>query len=336
MKKKCNDVSSPNWLPGEPGYLGNLVPSMLGTCWVPAGTVPYALQSLPGDIWLKIVDHTGRRDGLRHTCRKLMGIIPAFYRAEVTGSDDLGCFTEFLRSRVGHLYGVDVCMDDSQHRHLELDKFCAASSAFVAALAQCPDLHILRMRILTIEPATVAQLPVRTLDFYWGDYYILSGESRERVVTDFLLTMKNSCSIHTLNIYIDADTDDDLYFLSEPSSCSSLGLQIMYFHSQHHGQWDKKNKTMEAMAVLKGNPAVCSLTIINDCCGDCFGYGDALAMAISQLRFSGSIHTLHLDFDDTRVTNIGAVCLSQLRESPALRTLILSLRSANRDNQFAK
>ena len=92
MKKKCNDGSSPNWLPGEPGYLGNLVPSMLGTCWVPAGTVPYALQSLPGDIWLKIVDHNGRRDGLRRTCRKLMAIIPAIYRAELL----------LVRQRPGH------------------------------------------------------------------------------------------------------------------------------------------------------------------------------------------------------------------------------------------
>ena len=55
-------------------------------------TVPYALQSLPGDIWLKIVDHNGRRDGLRRTCRKLMAIIPAVYRAELL----------LVRQRPGH------------------------------------------------------------------------------------------------------------------------------------------------------------------------------------------------------------------------------------------
>ena len=136
--------------PGTPGYLGHLVP---------AGTVPYALQSLPGEIWLKIVDHTGRHNGLRRTCRKLRAIIPAVYRAKVSGSEDLGCFTEFLRSRVGHLYGVDVIAHGPWPRSEimvmneimmqpgwvppEWDKFCAASTAFVAVLAQCPDLHVL-------------------------------------------------------------------------------------------------------------------------------------------------------------------------------------------------
>ena len=202
-----------------------------------------------------------------------MAIIPAVYRAEVTGSDDLRCFTEVLRSTVGHLYGVDVGITRDEFD--ELDEFRAASSAFVAALAQC--------------------------------------------------------SIHALNIRINAENDEDLYFLSELSSCSSLGLEIRFDCSD----WDPDpNTMMEAMAVLKGNPALCSLTISSQSDNGWYhrGYGDALAMAMSQLRFSGSIHTLDLDFDGTCVTNIGAVCLSQLRESPALRALTLSLRRAYLDS----
>ena len=328
-------VFASHWKPGTPGYLGHLVP---------AGTVPYALQSLPGDIWLKIVDHTGRHNGLRRTCRKLMTIIPAVYRAKVTGSEDLGCFTEFLRSRVGHLYGVDVIAHDMTHSPWpthkndtsqdiystpEWDKFCAASSAFVAVLAQCPDLHVLRMLIPIAEPAIVAQLHVRTLDFIWPR--CLSPKSRKQVVKDFLSTMNNSCTIHTLNIDIVIDADiDDLCFMGEPSSsCSSLSLEILLgFEEGEEEQWH--TKMIEAMAVLKGNPALCSLTITTDGYG--YGYGDALAMAVSQLRYSGSIHTLHLDFDETGITAVGAVCLSQLRNSPALCALTLSLRGAYLDN----
>ena len=295
-----------------------------------AGTVPY---TLPYNIWLEIVDHIGRRDELRRTCRKLMAIIPAFYCAKVTGSVDLVLFTEFLCSRVAHhLYGVDVCMTRQAERAWIRDErpmsdevwadFFIASSAFVAALARCADLQVLRMHIPTTEPATVAQLPVRTLDFIWPQG--LSSESRDRVVKDFLFTVKNSCSIHTLNIDINANTDDDLCFLGDLGELRELGLKITYCV---YPDWDDGDTMMmETMAVLKGNPALCSLTILNDCHGKCDGYGDALATAISELRFSGTIHTLYLDFDGTCITNVGALCLSRLRDSPALCALTLSLR----------
>ena len=201
--------------PGTPGYLGHLVP---------AGTVPYALQSLPGEIWLKIVDHTGRHNGLRRTCRKLMAIIPAIYCAKVTGSEDLGCFTEFLRSRVGHLYGVDVIAHmahipwprwDENMMHpkwhingMHWNKFCAASSAFVAVLAQCPDLHVLlsfnslNMPFLALMLKDCAGLRTLTLDLrdnkmsgaWWDEVAQALGMLKDS--TTLTLTIRSGVLVH--------------------------------------------------------------------------------------------------------------------------------------------
>ena len=155
----------------------------------------------------------------------------------------------------------------------------------------------------------------------------LCSEKKAGSLKDFLLTVKNSCTIHTLDIAISIRTEDDLLalrLLSEPScSLTSLSLTLNLLGTE-------LELMKETMAVLKENPALCSLTIRPDTL--LYDHGDALAMAISDVRFSASIRTLDIDLDFTKLTKNDVVFLSQLRDSPTLCALTLSLCGGDLDD----
>ena len=307
-----------------------------------AGTVPY---TLPYNIWLEIVDHIGRRDELRRTCRKLMAIIPAFYCAKVTGSVDLVLFTEFLCSRVAHhLYGVDVCMTRQAERAWIRDErpmsdeewadFCTASSACVAALARCADLHVLRMHIPTTEPATVAQLPVRTLDFIWprSSKRQKTGTGRQvsalwpSGLSTALALLKGSTTLQTLDLHLRGYTSrkhcrrhigeahaQALAMLKESRTLRTLELHLRGNQMRDAGA--------QTLAQLNESETLQTLHL-----SICFNQiGDAGAQALATLKESNTLQTFYLDLSDNHIGDAGAQALATLKESKAIETLHLSL-----------
>ena len=303
------------------------------------------LQSLPSDIWLEIVDHSGRRDALRRTCRKLMAIIPPFYCAKVTGSVDLVLFTEFLCSRVAHhLYGVDVCMTRQAERAWIRDErpmsdeewadFCTASSACVAALARCADLHVLRMHIPTTEPATVAQLPVRTLDFIWprSSKRQKTGTGRQvsalwpSGLSTALALLKGSTTLQTLDLHLRGYTSrkhcrrhigeahaQALAMLKESRTLRTLELHLRGNQMRDAGA--------QTLAQLNESETLQTLHL-----SICFNQiGDAGARALATLKESNTLQTFYLDLSDNHIGDAGAQALATLKESKAIETLHLSL-----------